>query len=149
MVTMADATIHTSLGDVSFDFFDHCPDAVGNFVDLAEDGLYDGSQFDDRIRDFIIQGGDVVDDVDQYFLDEYSESVQFDRPYLVACAGRGNFSHPSIFFITLAPAEHLNSRCTIFGEVTDEASKAVLADINDADKAAVVTIDHIEIQEQS
>ena len=143
---MTDAIIRTHLGSIAITFFDHCPDAVGNFVDLAEDGLYDGAVFDELIRGFIVQGGNIGDDnPDDYLLDEYSPDVQFDRPYRVACVGRGDFSHPSMFFITLRPAEHLNWHHTIFAEVADYQSQLVLGEINDLPKGSAVTIQTVEI----
>lgn len=145
---MSDAIIHTSEGDIALTFFDHCPDAVGNFVDHAADGDYNGTEFHERVPGFIIQGGDTgSDNPDDYLLDEYAPdgAVLFDQPYRVACAGRGDFSHPSIFFVTLAPAPHLDWKHTIFGEVTDPASRAVVDAINAAPRTATITINSIEI----
>lgn len=157
---MADAIIHTSRGDIAFDFFNHCPDAVGNFVDLAIDipegktrPFYDGTQFNTRTPGFAIEGGNPagVDsraaDRDDYILNEYSETVQFDQPWRVATIARGDFGHPSLFFITLRTAEHLNWHNTIFGEVTDQQSRDVVVAINGAPLDEVVTIEHIEIRE--
>jgi cyclophilin family peptidyl-prolyl cis-trans isomerase len=53
------------------------------------------------------------------FENETSEDLSFDRAGLLAMANSGPDTNGSQFFITLAPAEHLDGDYTIFGEVTD------------------------------
>ena len=55
--------------------------------------------------------------------------LQFDRPYLLAMANAGPGTNGSQFFITVDATPWLNNRHTIFGEVTDEASKKVVDEI--------------------
>ena len=60
------------------------------------------------------------------FEDEFHGELSFDRPYLLAMANSGPNTNGSQFFITVAPTPHLNRRHTIFGEVKDAASQAVV-----------------------
>lgn len=51
-----------------------------------------------------------------YFDDENKETLHT-RPYLVSMANRGPNTNASQFFITTAPAPHLDGKHVVFGEV--------------------------------
>src|SRR5437867_8680515 len=52
------ATLQTSHGPVGVELYDEdAPKTVGNFVELARKGFYDGLTFHRVIPDFMIQGG--------------------------------------------------------------------------------------------
>ncbi len=60
------------------------------------------------------------------FKDEPHPELVFDKPYLLAMANAGPGTNGSQFFITTAPTTWLNFKHTIFGEVADDESKAVV-----------------------
>jgi peptidyl-prolyl cis-trans isomerase A (cyclophilin A) len=140
------ATLATNRGDIVIDLFaDQAPQTVENFVGLAEGTkqwldpatrqpsdapFYDGLTFHRVIKDFMIQGGCPLGTGTGgpgfQFADEFHPDLQFDRPYLLAMANAGPGTNGSQFFITVVPTGHLNHKHTIFGEVTDEASRAVV-----------------------
>ena len=134
------ATIHTNHGDIVINLFgDQAPKTVKNFVDLAQKGFYDGVIFHRIIQDFMIQGGDPdgtgMGGPGYTFDDEIHSELSFDRPYLLAMANAGKRpdmtgrlagTNGSQFFITTMAPEWLNGKHTIFGEVADDASKAVV-----------------------
>ncbi len=140
------ATLRTSEGDIRIALFgDHAPKTVGNFVGLATgDGqysqpnasggdsgpFYDGSVFHRVISGFMLQGGDPTGTgrggPGYQFADEFHPDLQFDRPYLLAMANAGPGTNGSQFFITVGPTPHLNRKHTIFGEVADAESRAVV-----------------------
>jgi len=149
------ATIHTNLGDIEVNLFgNHAPKTVQNFVGLAsgdiewthpqtgekqvDTPLYDGTIFHRIISDFMIQGGDPlgmgVGGPGYQFDDEISPDLNFTEPYKLAMAnagiqmGRG--TNGSQFFITSVPTTWLQGKHTIFGDVTDEASRAVVDQLN-------------------
>ncbi|MGY4721312.1 peptidylprolyl isomerase [Naumannella cuiyingiana] len=143
---MSTATLHTNHGDIVIELFDNqAPKTVQNFVGLATgtkefehpetgvlttDNYYDGTTFHRIIDGFMIQGGDPLGTgtggPGYEFDDEFHPDLAFDRPYLLAMANRGPGTNGSQFFITVGPTPHLNRRHTIFGEVTDPASREVV-----------------------
>jgi len=56
--------IHTSLGDMRLELYpDQAPVSVGNFLDYARSGFYDGTVFHRVISYFMIQGGGFTPDL--------------------------------------------------------------------------------------
>ena len=53
------AVLHTGEGDITIRFFpDKAPSHVRNFIDLSEQGYYNGTKFHRIVPGFMIQGGD-------------------------------------------------------------------------------------------
>ena len=140
------AVLSTSEGDIRVQLFpNHAPKTVANFVDLAEGTrewtdprtgartsapLYDGTVFHRVIGGFMIQGGDPLGTgtggPGYRFADEIHPELAFTRPYLLAMANAGPGTNGSQFFITVAPTQWLTGKHTIFGEVADAESRAVV-----------------------
>jgi peptidyl-prolyl cis-trans isomerase A (cyclophilin A) len=140
------ATITTNLGDIKVELFpNHAPATVKNFVGLAdgtgewtnprtgakgEGALYDGTVFHRVIANFMIQGGDPLGTgtggPGYRFKDEIHPELQFSKPYLLAMANAGPGTNGSQFFITVTETPWLNAKHTIFGEVADAESRAVV-----------------------
>jgi peptidyl-prolyl cis-trans isomerase A (cyclophilin A) len=140
------AVLSTSEGDIRVQLFpNHAPKTVANFVDLAEGTrewtdprtgartsapLYDGTVFHRVIGGFMIQGGDPLGTgtggPGYRFADEIHPELAFTRPYLLAMANAGPGTNGSQFFITVAPTQCLTGKHTIFGEVADAESRAVV-----------------------
>jgi peptidyl-prolyl cis-trans isomerase A (cyclophilin A) len=144
------------MGDIVVELFpNHAPKTVANFVELAtgkrewthpksgkksKDNLYDGTIFHRVISGFMIQGGDPAGNgtggPGYKFADEFHPELVFDRPYLLAMANAGPGTNGSQFFITVAPTTWLNRKHSIFGEVTDSASQAVVDAIAEVETGA-------------
>ena len=150
------ATLHTNHGDIVINLFgDHAPKTVKNFVGLAdgtqewtdpatgkpgEGPLYKDVVFHRIIPNFMIQGGDPlgqgVGGPGYNFDDEINAELDFNKPYILAMAnaglrrnaitGKAEGTNGSQFFITTDPTPWLQGKHTIFGEVADDASKAVV-----------------------
>ena len=115
------------------------PNTVNNFISLVQSGFYNGLIFHRVIPGFMIQGGCPLGTgtggPGYNFDDEIVPGLTFDRPYLLAMANAGlrrgmdgkvHGTNGSQFFITTVPTEWLNGHHTIFGEVADDESKAVV-----------------------
>src|SRR6201990_466936 len=145
-IQTATATLHTNRGDIKIALFgNHAPKTVANFVGLAQGTkeystenasggssgpFYDGTIFHRVIAGFMLQTGDPTGTgrggPGYKFADEFHPDLRFDRPYLLAMANAGPGTNGSQFFITVAPTTWLNRKHTIFGEVADADSRAVV-----------------------
>lgn len=128
------ASIKTSKGEMKCKLFDDkAPVAVANFVGLArgvrpfrEKGkwttrfAYDGTIFHRVIKGFMVQGGDPTGtgrgEPGYVFKDELWAGAKHDRAGLLCMANRGPDTNGMQFFVTDAPAPHLDRSYTIFGE---------------------------------
>jgi peptidyl-prolyl cis-trans isomerase A (cyclophilin A) len=131
------ATIQTSMGNITLRLFEkESPITVKNFTDLAlglkeytdprthvksRKPLYNGLTFHRIVPDFMIQGGDPLGTGNggtEPIKDEFAPSLKFDVPGRLGMANAGYGTGSCQFFITVAPAPHINGRHTIFGQVT-------------------------------
>ena len=153
--TMTTVIMRTSEGDIKINLFDdETPETVANFLGLAtgekewidpmtgqpsHEPFYNGLTFHRIIKDFMIQGGCPLGTgtggPGYEFDDEIDPSLKFDHPYLLAMANAGlrrgmdgkiHGTNGSQFFITTVPTPWLDGHHTIFGEVADDDSKAVV-----------------------
>jgi peptidyl-prolyl cis-trans isomerase A (cyclophilin A) len=150
------ATLHTNHGDIVVNLFgDHAPRTVANFTGLADGSgewtdpktgqpgsgpLYKDVVFHRIIPGFMIQGGDPlgqgIGGPGYTFNDEIHPELTFGSPYILAMANAGTRrnaitgaaegTNGSQFFITTDPTPWLQGKHTIFGEVADDASRAVV-----------------------
>ena len=114
------------------------PRTVANFVGLAEGSkrfidysinkvtnrpFFDGVTFHRVVANFVIQGGSLNglgnDDPGYRFKDEFHPALNHDQAGVLSMANSGTNSNGSQFFITLAPASHLNNRHSVFGRVVE------------------------------
>ena len=151
---MSTIILKTSAGDVTINLFDDkAPQTVANFLGLAtgekewadpftgqpsHEKFYNGLTFHRIIKDFMIQGGCPLGSGTGgpgYEFDDEISDLRFDKPYLLAMAnaglrrgmdGRVHGTNGSQFFITTVPTPWLDGHHTIFGEVADDESKAVV-----------------------
>ncbi len=142
------------VGRVVFQLFDHvAPKTCKNFRSLCtgEAGIgqntekplhYKGTTFHRVIKGFMIQGGDFVNGngtggesiYGGTFDDEDLTAMKHDKPFILSMANRGRNTNGSQFFITTAPAAHLDGLHVIFGQVV--AGKEVIKELElvDTDK---------------
>lgn len=115
------ATIETEKGNIVIQLFpDKAPFAVNSFVFLARQGWYNGVTFHRVIPGFAAQAGDPSGTGrgnPGYLFKNETNDLLFSKPGMVGMANSGPDTNGSQFFITFAPAAHLNGFFTIFGQV--------------------------------
>ncbi len=131
-------TIHTEKGDIVLELFaDKAPLAVNSFIFLARQGWFDGVTFHRVIPGFAAQAGDPSGSGmgnPGYFFNNETSDLKYDRPGRVGMANSGPHTNGSQFFITFAPASHLDGRFTIFGQVVSGLDVAELLTPRDPDQ---------------
>lgn len=118
-----------SIHNVELKLYDDItPLTCKNFRFIAKKGIngktYSNCIFHRVIRDFMIQGGDIVNgdgtgSVSIYgnkFEDE-NFKIKHSKPFLLSMANSGPNTNGSQFFITTVPTPHLDNKHVVFGEV--------------------------------
>ena len=141
------AVIKTEKGDMNLELFgDEAPQAVTNFAFLANSDFYKGLNFHRVIPNFVIQGGcPYGTGTGGPGWRIKCECVGQKHRHLrgtLSMAHAGRDTGGSQFFVCHSPQPHLDGVHTVFGQIVDEASLAVLDSIRQGDK-----IVNIEIKE--
>lgn len=116
-------TLKTDKGDIEATIFaSQVPVTAANFLNLASQKFYDGITFHRVIPNFMIQGGDPTGTgrggPGYRFEDEFKPNLRHDKAGIFSMANAGPGTNGSQFFITHGPQPHLDSRHSVFGEVT-------------------------------
>jgi peptidyl-prolyl cis-trans isomerase B (cyclophilin B) len=138
------ARFDTDAGSFDIELFaDRAPITVNNFVFLVREGFYDGLSFHRVINDFMAQGGDPEGSgrggPGYRWNDEPSALRIAHDAGVLSMANAGANTNGSQFFITHLPQPHLNGKHAVFGKVTGDGLKTVLA-IKQGHKMKTVTI---------
>ncbi|HIK54745.1 MAG TPA: peptidylprolyl isomerase [Synechococcales cyanobacterium M55_K2018_004] len=139
---MTRATMETEKGTIHIEFFDKdAPNTVKNFVNLSEQGFYDGLTFHRVIPNFVIQGGcprgDGRGGPGYTIKCEINANKHMAGSLSMAHAGRDTGG--SQFFICHSPQPHLDGVHTVFGKTDD---MDVVNAIRPGDKILSITIEH-------
>ncbi|KAF1911878.1 cyclophilin-like domain-containing protein [Ampelomyces quisqualis] len=125
-------SLHTSRGDIKLEIFcETVPKTAENFLALCASSFYNGSPFHRLIPNFMVQTGSpasdaksktstsIYDSPGQLFEDEIRPALRHNARGIVSMANKGPNSNGSQFFITFAPAPHLDGKNTVFGKVLE------------------------------
>ena len=120
---MSKATMQTNQGAIEIELFDDdAPKTVENFKKLANDGFYNGVIFHRVIPDFMVQGGcpegTGTGGPGYTFEDEFNDNKVVRGALAMANAGP-NTNGSQFFIVTIAAADWLDGKHTVFGRVTD------------------------------
>ncbi|RUA08879.1 MAG: peptidylprolyl isomerase [Fusobacteria bacterium] len=140
------ATIVTSQGDINFYLYpEAAPVTVANFINLAKRGFYDDLKFHRVVDNFMVQGGDPLENglggPGYQIEDEFVEWLDFYQTGILAMANAGPNTGGSQFFMTMYPADWLNHKHTVFGEVISDADLAVIRKLEVGDRIKEIRFD--------
>ena len=117
------AVFDTNMGEFEIELFeDKTPITTKNFIDLAQEGFYDGVIFHRIIDGFMIQGGDPtgtgMGGPGSTIEDEFTPELTHESEGILSMANTGRpHTGGSQFFITLAATPWLDGHHTVFGKV--------------------------------
>ena len=106
---------------------DKAPITVKNFLDLANEGFYDGLTFHRVIKDFMIQGGDPKGDgtggsdkniKGEFESNGFENDILHERGVISMARSKDPDSASSQFFIMHETSPHLDGDYAAFGKVT-------------------------------
>jgi cyclophilin family peptidyl-prolyl cis-trans isomerase len=115
--------LKTSKGEITIRLLtDSAPMHCSNAIYLTRLGFYDGLTFHRVVAKFMAQGGcpngTGTSTIGYTFDGELEKKVLHDKPGLVSAANGGPGTDGAQFFVTFAPASHLDGKHTVYGEVT-------------------------------
>lgn len=128
------ATHHASIKIAGYDEVIHvelygneAPETVKNFVDLAEDGFYDGLTFHRIINGFMMQGGrnsnyDAETIKGEFTANGFDNPIKHERGVISMSRSEDYDSATTQFFIMHGAAENLDGKYAAFGKVTSGMS---------------------------
>lgn len=135
------AVVETKFGNMVIEFFPaDAPKTVENFINLAENGFYNGTKFHRIIPNFMIQGGDPlskdVNLVQQWgtgssgkTIDAEFNSIKHKRGIVSMARSMDPNSASSQFFIVHKDSTFLDKQYTVFGRLITQESYDVLDSI--------------------
>lgn len=139
------AVIKTDKGDMVAELYpEETPQTVANFANLAKSGFYDGLNFHRVIPNFVIQGGcpygSGIGGPGWRIKCECVEQKRKHNRGSLSMAHAGRDTGGSQFFVCHSAQPHLNGVHTVFGELINDESKAVLDSIRQGDKITTIEI---------
>lgn len=118
--------LQTTHGNLNLEV--HCdmaPATSWNFLTLCKQGYYDGVIFHRLVPGFVLQGGDPTGKgtgghsafPSKSFADEFETRLLHNARGVVSMANSGPHTNSSQFFITFAPASHLDFKHPVFARL--------------------------------
>ncbi len=135
------AVIETNSGNIVIEFFPNdAPKTVANFINLTENGFYDGTKFHRIIPNFMIQGGDPLSKDASSIqnwgtgssgntIDAEFNSIKHMRGIVSMARSMNPNSASSQFFIVHKDSTFLDKQYTVFGRLVTQESYDVLDSI--------------------
>ncbi|MBN2657455.1 MAG: FKBP-type peptidyl-prolyl cis-trans isomerase [Spirochaetales bacterium] len=121
------AKINTDKGTMIFELdFATAPLTVLNFINVAEEGFYNGMEFYRNIENYALFSGDPANsgntDIGYNFPVEMDSALKYEMPGLISMDAVSGMSSGSRFFITRTSDPVLNGKYTAFGKLLEGSS---------------------------
>lgn len=115
--------ISTTKGKFTVELFkNESPGSVVNFVKLVKDKFFEGKKFHRVVPNFVVQTGGTRGDgygsLNYTIRSEFGQ-LNYNTSGIVGMASAGKDTESTQWFVTLAPAPHLDGKYTVFGMVRD------------------------------
>lgn len=143
--------IQTTAGDLQVELWGkQAPIASRNFIQLALEGFYDGTNFHRLVPKYVLQGGinENLPFPPEFSL-EYNPRIKFTRRGMLAMTNMApqGVRHCTQFFFALGPAPDLDKQATIFGKVTGDCiyNLVRIGDTDPAEDVQKIIIKSIKI----
>jgi len=107
------AVLNTTMGNIVIELFEDMPTTTGDFKNLTQWGLYDGTLFDKIVHNSTIQGGDVTSK--HISVARIPNELPNKHSNIRGSVGRVRAS--SAFYINLRDNSFLDSTYAVFGQV--------------------------------
>jgi len=112
--------LRTSMGDITIQLYDDMPITSGNFKNLTQRGIYDGTVFHRIVHNFVVQGGDASTKGISIptILDELPNKYSNVRGSVAMAKTNETNSATSQFYVNLKDnSADLDSNYSVFGKV--------------------------------
>jgi peptidyl-prolyl cis-trans isomerase B (cyclophilin B) len=145
------ATLETNKGTIKIDLLAEAPNTVNSFAFLAGNGFYNGTAMFYVNQKYFAQGGDPTCGLNPetvcsgaagpgYTLDVENETAKHEEWSVVApFVTQGQSVHGSQFRILFQTDSRLDGTETVFGKITDQASRDILLSLSDFEPCSVVS----------
>jgi peptidylprolyl isomerase len=111
--------LQTSMGDITIELRDDRPITTGNFKNLVQQGVYDGTIFHRVIADFVVQGGMNTSASVATIPDEVGANNYNDKGTVAMAKTTQPNSATSQFYFNVKDNNSLDSGYTVFGTVIE------------------------------
>jgi len=111
----------TSMGNITIELYDDMPITSGNFRNLVQNGVLDGTIFHRVVHDFVVQGGDASGKGINVptIQDELPNKHNNVRGSVAMAKTSEPNSATSQFYINLIDNPHLDTNYSVFGRVIE------------------------------
>ncbi len=139
----AKVVVQTKKGNIEMELIPKkAPGSVANFVQLVQNGFFDGKNFHRVVPNFVVQGGGTRGDgwgLLDYSIRTEVPMMYYDQEGYVGMASAGKDTECTQWFITHSPTPHLDGKYSIFAKVVNGMDVVHKLTIGDQIEKVIIT----------